>query len=124
MREGTPVVPHCPPQSPFYFSLLSLLRTRPHYPKACPGKGQDEEQDWTRKSGGLEIEPIVMAAFEIYGKIQRLPNLFFFPAFFVYISSKMLVIAFIWSVRKRRFRLLTVEAMASVQCCCLKSCTE
>ena len=38
-REGTPVVPHRSPQSPCYFSSLSLLRTRPHYLKACPGKG-------------------------------------------------------------------------------------
>ena len=38
-REGTPFVPHRPPQSPFYFSSLSLLCTRSHYLKACPGTG-------------------------------------------------------------------------------------
>ena len=38
-REGTPVVPHRSLQSPCYFSSLSLLRNRPHYLKACPGKG-------------------------------------------------------------------------------------
>ena len=48
----------------------------------------------------------------------------FFVVFFVYMSSKMLALAFIWSVRKPRLRLLTVETIASVQCCCLKSCTE
>ena len=48
----------------------------------------------------------------------------FFVVVFVYISNKMLAVAFIWSVRKPRLRLLTVETIASVQCCCLKSCTE
>ena len=38
-REGMPVVPHRPPQSPFYFSSLSLLRTRPHNLEACLGTG-------------------------------------------------------------------------------------
>ena len=38
----------------------------------------------------------------------------FFVVFFVYMSSKMLALAFIWSVRKPRLRLLTVETIASV----------
>ena len=130
-REGTPVVPHRPPQSPLYFSWLSLLRIAPHYLKTFPGTGyrMRNKTGPERAAAGLEIEPIqklirgfqplmsfwpiVMAAFEIYGKIQRLPN-FFFLAFFVYVSSKMLAVAFIWSVRKPCLRLLTVEAMASV----------
>ena len=73
-REGRPVVQHRPPQSSFYFSSLSFLPIPPHYLKACPGKGQDEEQDWTRKSGGLEIEPIVWVLLKYTEK--------FFPCLF------------------------------------------
>ena len=122
-REGTPVVPHRSPQSPCYFSSLFLLRTRPHYLKACPGKGWGTRLD--SKERRIGNRAYYNGCFWNIRKNSMVVKFcIFFVVFFVYISSKMLAVAFIWSVRKPRLRLLTVETIASVQCCCLKSCTE